>query len=261
MRNTDTDADRGHERGRRADDRWAAQIAALDQSADSPPGRKAPLSVERILEVAFGLVETEGFNGLTMRRVAAVLQTGPASLYAHVQNKAELDDLMIGGLCARVQLPEPDPEHWTEQISDVCRQLRDQFLRYPGVSQAALAARPNSLDTLTLSEGMLGILLAGGVEPQPAAWAIDALYLYVSAYSLEWSLRARSTSQGLDPEDRAALIERFEMLPTQRFPHTVAHARELTSGHGHQRFDATLTLLLSGLTGPNTPRRSSQTTR
>ena len=47
-----------------------------------------------------------------MRRVAAALETGPSSLYAHVVNKEDLDELLIGRLCAAVDLPEPDPAIW-----------------------------------------------------------------------------------------------------------------------------------------------------
>ncbi len=238
-------ADTNAARGTASHDRWAAQIAALDEPARPA---KPPLTVGRIVATAFGLVEADGFDALTMRRVAAALQTGPASLYAHVRNKAELDDLLIGGLCAQVRLPAPDPARWTEQVTDVCRQLRDQYLRYPGISRAALAAAPHSLDALRISEGLLAVLLAAGVPPQRAAWAIDALLLYVNAYSLEVSLR-QHPGAGVDARvlERDEVVERFEMLPTSRFPHTVAHARELTSGEGHDRFDFTLDLLLHGL--------------
>jgi len=227
-------------------DRWAAQIAALD--APGVPERR-PITVERIVDAALRLVEAEGFDALTMRRVAAALGTGPASLYAHVRNKAELDDLLIGALCARLTLPTPDPAHWREQIHDVCRQLRDQYFRYPGISRAALTTAPSSLDALRLTEGMLAILLAAGVPARSAAWAIDAAFLYVGAYSLEASLR-RHADQDTDRRllDRDEVIERFRMLPADRFPHTVAHATELTAGEGHERFDFTLGLLLAGLT-------------
>jgi AcrR family transcriptional regulator len=241
-------ADRSTPRGVVSRDRWAAQIAALDDGGIASRSRKAPITVGRIVDVALQLVEAEGFDALTMRRVAAALQTGPASLYAHVRNKAELDDLLIGELCARVTLPTPDSGHWVAQIIDVCRQMRDQYLRYPGISRAALAAVPNSLDTLRIAEGMLAILLAGGVPPQPAAWAIDAAFLYVSAYSLEVSLRLHPEQDTDGRLDRAELIERFQMLPANRFPNTVTYARELTSGDDHERFDFTLELLLRGLT-------------
>ncbi|MFG3258925.1 TetR/AcrR family transcriptional regulator [Streptomyces sp. NPDC048172] len=230
-------------------DEWAAKIAALDEPGRTERPGKAPITVGRIKEAAFGLVGTEGFEALTMRRVATALGTGPASLYAHVRNKAELDELLISEVCARVPVPEPDPARWTEQMLEVCRALRDEYLRYPGISRAALAAAPNSLDALRLSEGMLTILLTAGIPPRSAAWAIDAAFLYVSAYCFEMSLRHRPDS-GADQRvlDRDALAERYRMLPPDRFPSTVAHARELTSGEDHERFEFTLTALLGGLT-------------
>ena len=239
---------RSSSRGIVSRDQWAAQIAALDDTRSGSRPRKVPITVGRIVDAALQLVEAEGFDALTMRRVAAALQTGPASLYAHVRDKAELDDLMIGELCSRVRLPTPDPARWKAQAIDVCRQLRDQYLRYPGISRATFAAAPHSLDTLRINEGLLAILLGGGVSPQPAAWAIDAAFLYVGAYSV-MSPR-RNIDQDTDGRvvDRAELIERLRMLPPDRFPNMVAHARELTSGEGHDRFDFTLGLLLGGLT-------------
>jgi AcrR family transcriptional regulator len=235
-------------RGIDSRDRWAAQIAALDDTRSASRPRKVPITVGRIVNAALRLVKAEGFDALTMRRVAAALQTGPASLYAHVRDKAELDDLMIGELCSRVTLPVPDPARWKAQAIDVCRQLRDQYLRYPGISRATFAAAPHSLDTLRLNEGLLGILLAGGVSPQPAAWVIDAAFQYIGAYSV-MSLRRRPEEDADGPGlDRAEVIERFKMLPPNRFPNTVAYAQELTSGEGHDRFDFTLGLLLGGLT-------------
>ena len=79
--------------------------------ADRRGGTKKPITVDAIIETAFGIVEREGYDALTMRRVASALETGPASLYAHVVNKEDLDDLLIGRLCAEIELPEPDPAH------------------------------------------------------------------------------------------------------------------------------------------------------
>ncbi|KJK33158.1 TetR family transcriptional regulator [Lentzea aerocolonigenes] len=223
---------------------WAAQIAALD----APVVRKEPITVDRIVTTALALVETEGFAALTMRRVAAALGTGPASLYAHVRNKAALDDLLIGTLSRNVSVPTPHAARWRAQFVEVCGQLRDQFLRYPGIAQAALAAAPANLDTLRITEGLLGILLAGGVAPKPAAWAIDAALLYVSAYTVEASLR-RHPDRAEDSRvvDRDEILARLRMLPVSRFPHTVEHADKLNSGEGHERFEFTLQLLLNGL--------------
>jgi AcrR family transcriptional regulator len=219
-------------------------------TATAPAPRKTPITADRITDAALRVIAAEGYDALTIRRVAAVLGTGPSSLYAHILNKADLDDLLIGRLCAEIDLPDPDPAAWRAQLLGVYAQLRDQYLRYPGVSRAALAMVPTNLETLRVSEGILAILLAGGVPPQTAAWTLDALTLYVSAYALERSL-VRLRQQ--HPDDawvlsRAELVERFTALPADRFPNTRAHATELTSGSGHDRFEFTLNLIIDNLT-------------
>jgi hypothetical protein len=90
----------------------------------------------------------------------------------------------------------------------VCTQIRDQYLNYPGISRAALAMVPTDLEIVRVSEGMLAILLAGGVAPQAAAWAIDALLLYVAAYCLEASIARRRSAQ----DDAGWVLDRDELL-------------------------------------------------
>ena len=70
-----------------------------------------------------------------MRRVAAALQASPGALYAHVRDKAELDDLMIGELCSRVALPVPDPARWKAQAIDES-QLQAAAQRSPLLADA-----------------------------------------------------------------------------------------------------------------------------
>lgn len=231
-------------------DRWAAQIAALDEEPTAPRPRREPITVGRIVDAALQIVEAEGFDALTMRRTALALESSAGALYAHVRDKSELDDLMIGELCSRVTLPRPNPTQWEAQTMDVCAQLRDQYLRYPGISRAALVSTPHSLETLRINEGLLAILTAAGATPQNAAWATDAAFLYISAYSVVSLRRAPATDAEGKVLDRAEVIERFKMLPATRFPITVAHADQLTSGDGHDRFDFTLRQLFRGITSP-----------
>ena len=209
-------------------------------------GRKTPITVDAIVDAALHIVEREGFTALTMRRVAGALRTGPASLYAHVVNKEDLDDLLIGRLCTDIALPEPNSHTWRAQMIDVCRQVRDQYLRYPGISLAALTAVPTNVETLRVSEGMLGIAMAAGTDPQRAAWTIDALLLYVSAFCIEASLiDARVERDGWTLR-RTELQDRLAALPDD-FPHTKRHAAQVTSGTPAERFEFTVNTILDGL--------------
>lgn len=228
------------------------QRRAARHATSAPPlaAPKAPITVDRITDAALRIVAAKGYDALTMRSVAASLDTGPASLYAHVVNKTDLDELLIGRLCSRLELPRPVPSRWREQITDVCTQLRDQYLTYPGISRAALAMDVTDFDVLRVNEGMLAILVTGGVTPQVAAWTIDALLLYVGAYAMDIAVADTEANTGehrLATEHRTDLIARFEALPVERFPNTRAYATELTSGAEHERFDFTLRLMLGNL--------------
>lgn len=232
--------------------RRAARHAPPAKAAAADAPRRLPITVDRITDAALEVIAGQGYDALTMRSVAALLDTGPASLYAHVVNKADIDELIIGRLCNQVVLPEPDAARWREQITDVCTQLRDQYLRFPGVSRAALAMVVTDLDVLRVNEGLLAIILAGGIAPQTAAWAIDALNLYICAYTLEISLVTQRQGQPGDEwvvsrEERDELVARFAALPAERFPETRRYAAELTSGTGHERFEFTLGLVLGNL--------------
>ena len=232
--------------------RRAARHAQLAGNPDAPSPRKKPLTADRITDAALQVVAAEGYDALTIRRIAAVLGTGPSSLYAHIVNKDDIDDLLVGRLYSKVVLPEPDPATWRKQILDVYAQIRDQYLQYPGISRAALAMVPTNLSTLRVREGLLAILLAGGTEPQTAAWTLDAMSLYVSAYALEQSL-VQQRRKHPDQEwvlSREELIRRFTALPADTFPQTRRYAAELTSGTGHDRFEFTLALIIDSLTHP-----------
>src|SRR4051812_15652856 len=112
--------------------RAARHAQPTGQPAAASP-RKKPITGDRITDAALQVVATEGYDSLTIRRVAAVLGTGPSSLYAHIVSKEDIDDLLVGRLCAEVVLPEPDPAAWRKQICEVYAQIRDQYLKYPGV--------------------------------------------------------------------------------------------------------------------------------
>jgi AcrR family transcriptional regulator len=227
----------------------ATRHAQPAEGIAAPSPRKMPITIDRITDAALQVVATEGYDALTIRRVVAVLGTAPSSLYAHIVNKGDLDDLLVGRLCSEVVLPQPDPAVWREQILDVYAQIRDQYLKYPGVSRAVLAMVPTNLETLRIREGLFAILLAGGIEPQTAAWALDALSLYVSAYAMEQSL-VRQRRKHSDQEwvvSREELLRRFTALPAETFPQTRRYAEELTSGTGHDRFEFTLGLIMDNL--------------
>lgn len=97
-----------------------------------------------------------------------------------------------------------------------------------------------------MNEGMLAIVLTGGVSVQTAAWAVDALTLYVNGFCLETSLVARHGEEEGWVVDRDELLRRFAQLP-DTLPQTRRYAAELTGGTPADRLEFTVQLMVNGL--------------
>ncbi len=213
--------------------------------------RKRPLTLERILDAAFAVMAREGYSAVTMRRLAGELGTGPASLYAHIEGKSELDALVVDRVSAEVDVPAPDPERWQEQVKQLMRDTFSAMRRHPGVASASVAYIPTGPEAMRVTEGLLAILRAGGLSDQVAAYAVDLLPLYVSAHAVEEDARRRLAPGEPTPEADEAFLSRlreyFASLPAEAFPHISGLAVALTSGSGEDRFEFGLDVLLSGI--------------
>ena len=209
---------------------------------------KAALTRDRIVDVAMELILTEGYDAVSMRRVAQALDTGPASLYAHVANKQELDQLMLDRAAAQMQVPDPDPDRWQEQIAQVMRDTLTVMRRYPGVARAAIGQIPLAENSLGVTERILAILRAGGVPDQVAAYAVDFIPLYVCAIAFEEYVQQAQTWSKTDIETFTTELRGwFEALPGDRFPHIVALAGALTHGDGDSRFEFGVQVIVAGI--------------
>ena len=138
------------------------------------PRRQAP-SVEQIVRTAIAIADTEGLPALSMRRVAADLGSGTASLYRYVASRDELLDLMIDEVkgAERTELTGD----WRADLASVAHQVRATLLRHPWLSgeipgrpalgtnslrrhEAALAAAAPLTGDITFAAGAVDVVLA-----------------------------------------------------------------------------------------------------
>src|SRR2546421_10653116 len=104
---------------------------------------KPPLSKQAVLEAGLRVLRAKGIDGVTMRAVAAELDTGPASLYVYVQNRQDLLDQMFDAVVGEVDLGEkPNPRRWRKQLEDLLTRIRDAMDKYPGIARVPLANIP-----------------------------------------------------------------------------------------------------------------------
>ena len=208
---------------------------------------REPLTAERIVAAAIEILDRDGLNAVTTRRVAEVLGTGSASLYAHVASRDELIELMVDRIAADVDVPAPDPARWQDQLRAYARQAQQVWASHADIARASLATIPTGPERLRVIEGLLAILRAAGFSDQVAAWAVDRLQIYIDADVFEGSLYAARIKQGLDVEEYLGSVrDYFRRLPADRFPLVSSMAGTIVSD-GEQRFEFGLDLFLAGL--------------
>ena len=161
----------------------------LGSRAGTQGRRRSPsaerLSVDRIVDVALEQMKEHGYESVSMRSIARALGTGPASLYAHVANRDELDALVIERVASRLEVPDPDPEHWEQQLRDLMLQMMALYQAHPGVARASLGLIPMSPRLLVTTERIAALIRASGVPDQAVAWFLDQMGLYISSVAVE----------------------------------------------------------------------------
>jgi AcrR family transcriptional regulator len=210
---------------------------------------KPPLSEEVILEAALRVLRLEGLEAVTMRRLATELDTGPASLYVYFSGRQELRDAMLDRTSELLELEEPDPARWREQVHRLVNSVLEILEAHPGLAEVAVANPPTGERSMRFAENLLALLRAGGVADRDAAWAIDILPLITTASAVETLVhQRRMAEQGSNWEDTGARLGRvFEALPPDRFPNLTGLRAELTSGDGDARFHFAIDAFLDGL--------------
>ena len=210
---------------------------------------KAPLSEEAVVDAALAILQSEGLQAVTMRRVASALDTGAASLYVYVASRESLLQAMLDRVTATIELEAPDPSRWRAQLHALLQRMHQALVAHPGMAAMTLEDPPTTEVVLRLTENMLGILLAGGLDPQDAAWACDILVSLVTAVASEDDVRrARGRSDELQRKTYVGEVYRtFAELPADRYPLLTSHAAEMVSGDGSERFHFAIDVVIDGL--------------
>ncbi len=215
---------------------------------------KPALTREGIVAAAVRLMQAEGLDRVTMRRLAQELDTGAASLYVYVRNTAELHAAMLEQLLGEVDLsPVTAAGDWRDRLIEVLWTYTRILFEQPGLAQSVLVTRPSGPAYLRLAEGILVLLSAAGMPADRAAWAVDLLLHFATSTAAEQGTRERAVDAG-DEED--ALVAALREAPADTFPHIAAlGADELMSGTGQDRLTWGFGVLINGILQTPRPER------
>ncbi|KLL11195.1 MULTISPECIES: TetR/AcrR family transcriptional regulator [Protofrankia] len=138
---------------------------------------KVPLiSRQRALEVALEIIDTEGIDSLSIRRLAERLRVNGASLYHHFQNK---DEIVVGAAklaLEGVRTPQAHDEPWRAWILRSARRLRQALREHPDLVPVMLRRQPLSIGFMQL-EATAALLAEEGVPVGAIAPMLEALEL------------------------------------------------------------------------------------
>lgn len=219
------------------------------QSRRERPAKPA-LTRGRIVDAAMAVLEQDGIEKLTMRRLAADLDTGPASLYVYVRSTTEIHALMIDRLLGELDLVWNGRGHWQTRLRRLLVDYIDVLARHPGLARSAVVTWPEGSNYLDVLELVLRLLVAGGVSDSSAAWGVDVLLQQATAMAAEYGARGQSDH----PQTTDELGGMFDRVDPGRHPNLRRLGSALLAGgeHGARR-DWAIDALVAGIA--STPRK------
>ena len=177
---------------------------------EEPGSRRAGLSREQIGRTAVAIADAEGFDAVSMRRVARELGAGTMSLYHYVRNKDELLTLMWNVVMGGFIVPEGElAGDWRQALSKIARASRNTFKEHPWIFEAMgepAGSGPNGLRHFDQSMAAASEL---GAAPRDRLELVTLVDDYVFGFTLRELLQETYEAEG-DPDMTESGLDFFE---------------------------------------------------
>jgi AcrR family transcriptional regulator len=237
-------------------ERSSERLAALDLwTRKGPPTRRPRFTREEIAKTAIDIADAEGFDAVSMRRIASHLESGTMTLYHYVRTKDELLSLVVDAVMAEVVVPEEEPfrTDWRDAMTTIAQRSRAALRRHPWILDIAddPPVGPNSVRHFDQSMQAVASLPVALREKLDIVGAVDA---YVFGFCLH---ERNNHVQGEGQLPDASMIAYVnELIDTGEYPQLAAMKEaygvdemwaEVHRSFGDpHRFERGLTRLLDG---------------
>ena len=209
---------------------------------------------DAVLAAALQIIDRDGADALSMRRLARALDRDPMILYRHAPNKAALLDGVAETVLAQLQVDSADPD-WAGQLRQVARRFRALALAHPHIVPlivtrplaTPLGLRP--LGTLRPLEDILALLTRAGFSGPDALHIYRALFGFLHGHILD-----ELQELTVNPDETDDLLRLgLHRLPIGDFPLLRGLAPALACYDGAAELERGLDILLTGLPATLTP--------
>lgn len=211
---------------------------------------KQTLTRDAFIDVAVQLLVREGAHAITLRRLAAELDTGPASLYGHVGTVQELHTLVLDRVLGAVALHPELEQHPQRRVEAALDSYATVLLAHRGLAELTSGLIPHGPNTFALTDTVVGCLLQLGLSAGRAAWGYDLLMLRMTAAAAEQDRR-----RDLD-EPKARAANAYQQIDPTRYPNIAAVHHHLFTG-GQSRTTWAIRAILAGLAAVPDPDTTS----
>jgi AcrR family transcriptional regulator len=213
---------------------------------------------DQIVAEAMKLLDEEGLDALSMRRLGARLNAGATSLYWHVANKDELIELVVDEVYGELEIPEiEDPAGWRDAMTRCAQTLRQAILKHPWFvstfNEIGLSYLGPNL--MRMSDRMLAIVEAGGFSLHEGNRVVTVVVAYVMGMALnEASWLSTVKRSGRTEQEWLAAVRPAAEAAAQAYPRLgklyAEHlSTELEQGR-EDDFSYGLARLIDGISAP-----------
>ena len=205
-----------------ATERQSAPTSSAGSSAETP-GRKVrrrgpsePLSRRRLANAALAIVDEEGLQALSMRRLGKALDVDPTAIYYYLPSKDalydEITDVVVGELDEIADLPSDGP--FEEFLVAVGRSYHATLMRHPRALRLLTSSPFHTGATMGSAELVLGRMLDIGLTPDQALAAFGTFGRYVFGAVNTYAQHVLGDEYHVHRPTDEVLAE----LPPERFP-------------------------------------------
>lgn len=171
------------------------------------------LDRQRIVEEAVALLDAEGLDGVTTRKLAARLGVQSPTLYWHLPNKAALVTALAEAILDQEfpELTPPGPEErWQDWLGGLAERLRRAMLAHPDGARV-LSAAQLCRKSAELSELAMSSLVSRGIPLRQARVIVFTVERFTFGHVLE-EQAPRPDAKALEGFDLAAFTEQYPTL-------------------------------------------------
>ncbi|WP_084463883.1 TetR/AcrR family transcriptional regulator C-terminal domain-containing protein [Microtetraspora fusca] len=198
------------------------------------------LNRARIVAAAVELIEREGADAISMRRIAAELGVGVMSLYNHVPNKSALLDGVAEAVLSEIEFTDDPSAHWTDRVRIQARAFRQIAHHYPRCTMVVVSRQLSSPAGMIPAERALATLREAGFDGEEAVRMLRMFIAYIVG-SLLREVGVTPTFAPVRPDVPVAVAD------PALFPELYARTSELAACDHEAEFEFGLELLVQAM--------------